>query len=145
VRWIAIATILVLASAAGAQTTQPSDNSPQAIDECGTLVEGSGCVLFQGAGGKWVIPGGSGDFRFGDAVRVVGTADPSCVTICPDADGCIRGAVLYDPNVLPCGTALPNFPADIVTNVCSTLSAALLTLTVVGLLATRRRGPHPPS
>jgi hypothetical protein len=140
VRVIAILPTLVLVSAASAQTTtQPSDNSPQAIDECGTLVEGNGCVLFQGAGGQYVIPVSSGDFQLGDAVRVVGTVDPSCVTICPEADGCIRGATLYDPAVLPCGTPLPNFPADIVTGVCSSLSAGLLALTLVGLLAARRR------
>ncbi len=136
-RWIAILPILALASAAAAQT---DPNAPQLIDECGTLVEGNGCVLFEGAGGRFVVVGsGSSRFQFGDAVRVVGTVDPKCVTICPDADGCIRGAELYDPAVLPCGTALPNFPADIVTGVCSSLSAALLTLTVVGLRATRRR------
>lgn len=119
----------LIAFAAQGQTTQPSS---QAIDECGVLVEGAGCVLFQGAGGKYVVVSG-GNFKFGDPVRVVGTLDTGCVTICKNADGCIRGATLYDPTVFPCGTSLPNFPADLVSGLCSTFSASLLTLTVVGL------------
>jgi hypothetical protein len=141
VRWIAILPIIASATVAAAQS-DPNAPQSQAIDECGTLVEGNGCVLFEGAGGRYVVVANSGDFQFGDAVRVVGTIDPECVTICPEADGCIRGAVLYDPARLPCGTPLPNFPADIVTGVCSSLSAALLAFTVVGLWATRRRGPR---
>jgi len=135
VRWIVILPMLVLTSAVAAQT-DPNAPQSQLIDECGTLVQGNGCVLFEGAGGRYVVVA-SGRFQFGDAVRVVGTIDPECVTICPEADGCIRGAVLYDPARLPCGTALPNFPEDIVTGVCSSLSAALLALAVVGLRATR--------
>ena len=128
-----VCTTLLVAAARG-QTTQPSS---QAIDECGVLLEGAGCVLFQGAGGKYVVVSG-GDFKFGDAVRVVGTVDTGCITICKDADGCIRGATLYDPAIFPCGTSLPNFPADLVSGLCSTVSASLLTLTVVGLWCAAR-------
>jgi hypothetical protein len=132
-----IAIGLVLASVA-ATLAQTEVTGPQPIDECGTLTEGAGCILFEGAGGKYVVTG-AGNFHVGDAVRVVGTADPQCVTICSDADGCIRGAELYDPAVFPCGTALPNFPADIITGVCSTLSTSLLMLLLVGLVVARRR------
>ena len=128
-----VCTALCIAAAQG-QTTQPSTRE---IDECGVLLEGAGCVLFQGAGGKFVVVAG-GDFKFGDAVRVVGTLDTGCVTICKDADGCIRGATLYDPAVFPCGTILPNFPSDLVSGLCSTVSASLLTLTVVGLWCAAR-------
>jgi len=138
---IATALLLALAGAAAcAQTAQTQPAGMQAIDECGTLTQGAGCTLFEGAGGKYVVVA-SGDFRAGDAVRVVGTVDPQCITICPDADGCIRGAVLYDPAVFPCGTALPNFPEDIITGVCSTLSASLLMLTLAGLIVAGRRVP----
>jgi hypothetical protein len=124
---------LCIAVAQG-QTTQPSMRE---IDACGVLVQGAGCVLFEGGGGTYVVVA-SGDFQFGDAVRVVGTVDTGCITICPEADGCIRGATLYDPAVLPCGTDLPNLPADLVSGLCSTISASLLMLTAVGLWCTAR-------
>ncbi|GEM_PF-3842083 len=108
------------------------------IDECGTLSRGSGCILFEAAGGKYVIPEAAG-FHVGDAVRVVGTLDPGCVTICPEADGCIRGATLYDPAVWPCGTELPNFPADILSGICEATSAVLLGAVAAGLWWSRRR------
>lgn len=130
---------LVLALLAAAAFGQTQDTTPQAIDECGTLVfSSSGCILFQGTGGMVYIPD-TGRFRVGDAVRVVGTLDPTCKTICKDAAGCVRGAVLYDPAVFPCGQALPSFPGDIVTNACTTVSTAVLTLTLAGLWYTRRR------
>ena len=121
-------------TAAQGQTTQPS---AQEIDACGVLVEGAGCILFEGAGGKYVLPTG-GDFKFGDPVRVIGTLDPTCVTICKDANGCIRGATLYNPAVLPCGTHVPSFPGDLVSGLCTTLSGSLLTLTVAGLWCAAR-------
>jgi len=112
----------------------------QPIDACGMLVQGHGCVLFQGGGGSYVVPD-AGDFKFGDLVRVVGTVDPNCITICPDADGCIRGAVLYDPLVFPCGTRLPSFPGDLLTGLCETAGGVLIGLPLAGLWYTRvRRG-----
>jgi hypothetical protein len=132
--WISFLVALMGATSFG----QTDDGGLQPIDACGTLVQGAGCVLFDGGGGRYVIVA-RGNFHFGDSVRVVGTVDPQCVTICPDADGCIRGAELYDPAVFPCGTALPNFPADIISGVCSSLSAALLALTLLGLCVTRPR------
>jgi hypothetical protein len=138
-----LATSIPVWAQSGTTTSQPTGTGGlQPIDACGTLVEGAGCVLFEGGGGTFVITP-SGDFHFGDAVRVVGTIDPHCITICHDNDGCIRGAVLYDPAVLPCGTALPNFPGDIVAGVCSTLSSSLLALTLVGLVVARWRAPRP--
>ncbi len=127
--------ICVSGAPSAAQTTQPAQT---AIDACGVLVRGSKCVLFEGAGGKYYIPD-TGRFQVGDAVRVVGTLDRNCVTICQEGDGCIRGAVLYDPNVLPCGTALPNFPGDLISGLCTTAAGALTTFTVIGLYLTRRR------
>ena len=80
------------------------------FDACGVLSPGNGCVLFVGGGGSYVIAADAEGFGFGDPVRVVGTLDTTCITICPAADGCIRGATLYNPAVFPCGTALPDFP-----------------------------------
>ncbi len=118
-----------------------TDGGMRPIDACGVLVQGHGCVLFEGGGGSYVIPD-AGNFRFGDAVRVVGTLDPNCITICPDADGCVRGAVLYDPLVFPCGTPLPSFPGDLLTGLCETLGGVLVALPLVGLWYTRSRGPR---
>ncbi len=130
----------VLLFATAMAVAQSADTTGwQEIDACGVLTQGGGCVLFEGSGGKYVVAGDTGDFKFGDAVRVVGTLDPNCTTICSDADGCIRGATLYDPARLPCGTKLPNFPADILTNACTAASAALLIGTLTGLKLTSPR------
>ena len=138
--------LIAVLSLTGPAWTQTNDDTegPRAIDACGVLVQGAGCVLFEGAGGSWVVPD-AGRFDFGDAVRIVGTADPDCITICPDADGCIRGAVLYDPLVFPCGTPLPSFPDDLVTGLCESLGGALVALPLAGMWCTRpgRRARRP--
>lgn len=133
-----IAITLLVAAAAGAACGQTDETGQRAFDECGTLVRGAECVLFEGAGGKYYVPE-LGDFQVGDAVRAVGTLDPSCVTICRDADGCLLGGALYDPAVFPCGQPLPRFPQDILTNACSLLSTGLVALSLGGLWYARRR------
>jgi len=143
-RWIGSivwAALAVAGAVAQSNQTGGAGQSGQAalspVDECGVLVQGESCVLFEGGGGRYVVPD-TGHFRVGDAVRVVGTLDPNCVTICKDADGCIRGGTLYDPALFPCGTRVPQFPQDLVTGTCTAASAALLTLTLAGLWYTRR-------
>ena len=145
VRFATITLVLLAGSFAWAKTAasadQQNDNSElrfQPFDACGTLTQGNGCILFEGGGGTFVLPD-AGGFEFGDLVRVVGTRDPECVTICPESDGCIRGAAVYDPTVYPCGTTLPNFPDDIITNACSSLGTALPAAALVGLWFTSRR------
>lgn len=134
-RVFAISILIAATTSALGQTTQPSTRE---IDACGVLVQGSRCVLFEGGGGKYVLSD-YGHFKAGDAVRVVGTVDTNCTTLCSEADGCVRGAVVYDPAVLPCGTKLPNFPGDLATGLCSAASATLLTVTLVGLRVSRRK------
>jgi hypothetical protein len=129
--------VLLLTPAAWAQTDQ-NTTGPTEIDECGTLVRSGNCVLFEGGGGTYYVPN-TGNFKVGDAVRVVGTLNPNCTTICDQADGCIQGATLYDPAINPCGQALPNFPGDIVTNACTAAAGSLLALTLGGLWLTRPR------
>ena len=124
---------LGLVSGAAAQVEEDT------FDACGTLAQRGGCILFEGGGGTWVITD-AGGFSAGDFVRVVGTADENCITICGDVDGCIRGATVYDPAVFPCGTPLPNFPGDIIGNVCSALGPSLIGLAAAGLWLTRPRG-----
>jgi len=119
---------------------QVDPNAPRAIDACGVLVQGAECVLFEGGGGRYVLSD-YGDFKVSDTVRVVGTIDPNCATICLEGDGCIRGATLYDPAVFPCGQRIPSFPEDLLIDACAAASAALPTLTLAGLvLAGRRNG-----
>ena len=118
---------------------QTEDGGMQAIDECGVLTRGSdGCVVFDAAGGSYVVPD-SGRFNVGDMVRIVGTVDPACITICSNADGCIRGAVLYDPTAFPCGEPLPQFPGDLLTGICAAVGASLPTLAAVGMWCTHPR------
>jgi len=137
VRRLALTGMAILLGAYPA-SAQEDGGGMQEFDACGVLLAGAGCALFEGGGGTYVVVN-TGDFQFGDTVRVVGTLDPDCITICPEADGCIRGAELYDPAVFPCGTSLPSFPEDIITGVCSTVSTGLLTLTLAGTWLTRRR------
>ncbi len=134
---VPMAVIVCVGLLAAGAYGQADQTEPSLIDECGTLVQGNGCVLFEGAGGKYVVPD-AGRFDFGDSVRIVGTLDPSCITICKDSDGCIRGAELYDPATFPCGVSLPNFPEDIVTNACASASTGLLTIALAGIWYTRR-------
>jgi hypothetical protein len=118
---------MATATSADAQSTGGTE-----IDACGTLVRDGNCVLFEGGGGRYVLSD-YGSFNVGDPVRVVGTVDENCITICNSADGCIRGAIVYDPAVLPCGTPV-NVPFD----PCSGLSAGLMMLAVAGLVRAAR-------
>ena len=111
-----------------------SDSEEPDFDACGTLVRVENCVLFEGGGGKYVLSDYEG-YQVGEAVRVIGFLDESCITICGDtADGCIRGAVVYDPTVFPCGT-----PVQIPFDPCSALSTGLTLLTAAGFIASRRK------
>lgn len=130
-RWLLCTAAFVAAPA----SAQDGDGGPREIDACGVLVQAGNCVLFDGAGGRWFLSD-YGGFRAGDLVRVVGTADPTCITICAEADGCVRGAVVYNPAVLPCGTPLPSFPGDI----CAGVAAGLGGLALLGLSLAQRRG-----
>jgi hypothetical protein len=103
-----------LASLAPAQVDDtPENDGPVEIDTCGVLVQSGSCVVIAVNGGNYVLSD-YGRYRAGDSVRVVGTADPNCIQICPDADGCIRGATLYDPSQFPCGTAIPSLGENLI-------------------------------
>ncbi len=140
-----VRTAVILAALAGrlavaqsdGTTTQPGSSD---FDACGTLVRTQDCVLFDGGGGLYYLSD-YGRFQVGDAVRVVGSLDDSCVTICGEAQGCVRGARLYDPAQFPCGTDIPSLSEDLLPSLCATASGALGSLATSGLwLARRRRG-----
>ena len=134
---VALALLLSHVAAVSAQTTTAPSTTE--IDACGVLISGGNCVMFSGGGGNYVLSD-YWNYRVGDAVRVVGTVDPACATICGSADGCIRGAVVYDTAVLPCGTPLPSFPGDLLSGLCSAVSAAVAASTAGGLLLSCRAG-----
>ena len=67
---------------------------------CGTLVPGVTCpLLFQADGGGLFVLKSYGGFNIGDYVRVVGTLDPFCVTVCMEGNGCI-----IDNTISSCGS-----------------------------------------
>lgn len=59
------------------------------FNDCGTLVPGVTCpVLFEDSQNlKWLLDN-TGGFVLGDVVRVIGIADPGCITFCQQG-GCI--------------------------------------------------------
>lgn len=134
--------ILIAASFAGVAFGQTDPNAASGpVDLCGTLVSGGSCVLFQSGGSRWYIAD-YGEFRVGDEVRVVGTANPNCTSFCGNADGCIQGAELYNIAVYPCGAALPSLETDLLpaltSTACSVLGGALTGFALVGACRARR-------
>lgn len=110
----------------------------QAFDACGQIVQGVNCAVFEGGGGTYALAE-FGGFDFGEPVRVIGTLDPNCVTICAETDGCIRGATLYDPAAFPCGTDLPDLPGDLISETCSATALGLSGLAALGMCFAPRR------
>jgi hypothetical protein len=59
------------------------------FEDCGELVQGVECVLFQADDGGLYLLENLDGFGVGDRVFVTGTLDPDCFTICLEGDGCI--------------------------------------------------------
>ena len=72
------------------------------FDDCGVLVQGVECVLFQSDGGGLYVLQNTGGFSVGDRVRVTGGLNPICATICQQGDGCIE-----DNTIELCDSAPP--------------------------------------
>lgn len=122
-----IATALLFTFLSAAIAPAQNDGEPpvtEEIDECGVIVRGQSCFLLEVAGGRFYVAD-YGGYQEGDTVHVTGTVDRSCITICGDADGCIRGAVLYNPTVFPCGEPIPDPQIDICGSAASGLAGAL--------------------
>ena len=124
--------VLIIAAATAAPASAQLSDEPD-FDACGVLVQGAECVLFTGGGGSYVLSDYA-NFKIGDLVRVIGTLDEACITICQEGDGCIRGAEVFDPAVFPCGT-----PVRVEFDPCGGLSTALLPLGLMGMWFGRRR------
>lgn len=61
----------------------------QSFSDCGVLVQGVSCVLFQADSGGLYLLSNLGGHQVGDQIFVTGTLDPGCITICLQGDGCI--------------------------------------------------------
>lgn len=133
-----VAAILALLPAAQTATAQSSSTD---FDECGTLVRKGGCVVFQGAGDYTLSD--YGRFNAGDFVRVTGTLDEDCPSICDNVDGCIRGAVVYDALIVPCGTSIPT-PSSALGDLCTASSGILAGLGFLGLAFIGHRAARRP-
>lgn len=127
---------LIVAIAGFVAAANAQDSIDPDFDECGTIVRGTNCILFDGGGGLYYLTDFYG-YQVGDEIRVVGTLMPDCTTICADADGCIADAIVYDPDVYPCSRDVGEDPTTIITDACTTLSLGLLALVVFGMYVTR--------
>ncbi len=125
-------TVLIIAASVAAPASAQLSDEPD-FDACGVLVQGAECVLFTGGGGSYILSE-YGGYKVGDLVRVVGTLDEACITICQEGDGCIRGAEVFDPTIFPCGT-----PVSVEFDPCGGLSGALLALPLIGMWFCKRR------
>ena len=139
-RRAAVVASAVLASCAAHAAAQAPDD--HAFDACGTLARGASCVVFEGGGGSYYLAD-YGGYQVGDRVRVVGTLNESCITICEEIDGCISGAVVYDATQLPCGSAIPSLKDDLAGSLCSTAGLGLLGAAAGGVLFLGRRANDP--
>ncbi|MCA8962519.1 MAG: hypothetical protein KDC38_18465, partial [Planctomycetes bacterium] len=82
---------------------QPSVAQAQGFDECGFLVQGVECVLFQSdLGGLYIVD--TAGYGVGDYVRVQGTLDPFCISFCQQGNGCVFGGATTD-----CASVEPAF------------------------------------
>ncbi len=63
---------------------------PGYFDDCGLLVQGVECVLFQPRSGGLYLLNNLDNFQVGDHVRVSGILNPYCASICMQGNGCIE-------------------------------------------------------
>ncbi len=83
-----------------ALSTLGTSLSAQSFDECGFLVDGVECTLFQSdQGGLYIVS--TAGFSTGDYIRVTGTFDPSCISFCQQGNGCVFGGATTLCGVLP--------------------------------------------
>ncbi|MCP4593912.1 MAG: hypothetical protein GY842_24520 [bacterium] len=69
--------------------SSPDHSGAPSIDECGLLIQGVECVLFQADSIGVYILDNYGGYGVGDYVRVSGALDPHCLHWCMQGDGCI--------------------------------------------------------
>jgi hypothetical protein len=68
----------------------PSSAQTYNFDGCGTVIQGVTCPkLFRDTANKLWLLQSFGSFQVGDYVYVTGMADPNCISICQQGNGCI--------------------------------------------------------
>jgi hypothetical protein len=105
----------ILLAALGLCPALAGPAAAQSYDQCGRIVQGITCPLLflDDQGALWLLDD-YGSFGLDDLVRVSGTAEPGCITICNQGNGCIFGntigpcgplgtAYCFCPTVAPCG------------------------------------------
>jgi hypothetical protein len=96
--------------------------------ECGKLVQGAECVLFQADTGASYVLDNLAGFSVGARVRVTGILDQTCVSTCLISGGCVHNnTVTADTGTCPLAPS----------SACPTTAVALISLPLLGLL--RRR------
>lgn len=88
---------------------------PSTIADCGTVVQGVECLLFDADNsGLYVVSGlhggggivlGGGEYQPGDRIFVEGDVESFCITYCQQGNGCIFNATISD---CPTGAAMPD-------------------------------------
>ncbi len=78
-------------------------NATEHFSECGFLVRGVECVLFEADSGKRYTLADLGGFAPGDRVRVEGFLVSPCATFCGQGEGCILGRAVARCDFDGCG------------------------------------------
>ncbi len=87
------------------------------FSECGVLVAGVECILFQADSGGVFLVGNLGGFVVGDRVHVTGCATHFCVSICMQGNGCIADNVIGPCGEQVCG-GIAGIPCDAPDSFC---------------------------
>jgi hypothetical protein len=85
----------------------------QGFDQCGTVEAGVTCPRLFRADDQslWLLDVSLSAYQVGDRLRVQGMADPSCINVCQQGNGCINGATLLTCGLTPpviCAPGAPN-------------------------------------
>ena len=90
-------------SLAQQQTVGPNPQPVPIFDECGTVIEPGVCRLFMADDGNNYVVAGLNSVNVGDRVRVIGSTDMICATMCTTpVSGCI-----LNPTLTFCATGTP--------------------------------------
>ncbi|MFT7487117.1 MAG: hypothetical protein ACI9F9_002976 [Candidatus Paceibacteria bacterium] len=101
---LGLALCAAFSSSPGAHPAAPN---PTPYDDCGILIQGTDCVLYQSNDGNlYYLTDGYGTFQLGDNLHIVGEAS-NCFSGCTFTGGCIFNVTMiescdYDPTTSFC-------------------------------------------
>ncbi len=105
---------IVLPIAASMFSLAPAARA-QNFEDCGVLVRGVECVLFQSDNFGLYVLENRGGFEVGQRVFVRGTLEPGCFTFCQQGDGCIENntiSLCFSTGDLNCDGAIDAFDIE---------------------------------